>query len=338
MTGLIDNQDGCTVFVDGEQHSILADDFRYHKLAEVWEDMDLTDDEREEAFRSILGETYVNQLPEDFSEEDDGVYWNGRRLHGCLAQKVQSMVDSGLTDFGPLERFMEKLFKNPRKSSVDELYDFLSYEELPITPDGDFLAYKGVQNDFWSLTGNRDTIVLQGKTDNAGRLFNGIGETIEVERNSVDDNRDHHCSEGIHAGSLDYASSFGPKTVVVKINPADVVSVPTDYNCQKLRACKYKVVAAYSERLVAPVVKENEEKQVLQPVSVRQDTIDRIESYLDRKIDQGYREITVNQIKNSFGGGLTRPTSAEVFRALDNLGYSYNRFDNEGKSVVDLCN
>jgi hypothetical protein len=33
--------------------------------------------------------------------------------------------------------------------------------------------------------------------------------------------------------------------VVVEINPADVVSIPTDCECQKLRTCKYKVVSEY---------------------------------------------------------------------------------------------
>jgi len=32
---------------------------------------------------------------------------------------------------------------------------------------------------------------------------------------------------------------------VVEINPADVVSIPTDCECQKLRTCKYKVVSEY---------------------------------------------------------------------------------------------
>ena len=33
--------------------------------------------------------------------------------------------------------------------------------------------------------------------------------------------------------------------LIVEIDPADVVSVPSDCNCQKLRTCKYTVVAKY---------------------------------------------------------------------------------------------
>jgi hypothetical protein len=38
-------------------------------------------------------------------------------------------------------------------------------------------------------------------------------------------------------------NSFGgARTVIVKINPADVVSIPSDYNATKGRACRYEVV------------------------------------------------------------------------------------------------
>ena len=35
------------------------------------------------------------------------------------------------------------------------------------------------------------------------------------------------------------------KVVIVKVNPKDVVSVPHDCNCQKLRTCAYTVVAEH---------------------------------------------------------------------------------------------
>jgi hypothetical protein len=37
--------------------------------------------------------------------------------------------------------------------------------------------------------------------------------------------------------------------MVVEINPKDVVSVPNDCNCQKLRTAKYKVVDHYKTKL-----------------------------------------------------------------------------------------
>jgi hypothetical protein len=67
-----------------------------------------------------------------------------------------------------------------------------------------------------------------------------------MERNQVDDDKDRTCSTGLHFCSQDYLPSFGSaqgnRVVIVKINPADVVSIPSDYNNAKGRACRYEVV------------------------------------------------------------------------------------------------
>ncbi len=50
------------------------------------------------------------------------------------------------------------------------------------------------------------------------------------------------CS--LHFAAYDYAKNSyrGAHIVVVKINPADVVSIPNDYNNQKGRCCRYEVI------------------------------------------------------------------------------------------------
>jgi hypothetical protein len=48
----------------------------------------------------------------------------------------------------------------------------------------------------------------------------------------------------------------GDKIVIVKINPQDVVSVPLDENCQKVRVCFYEVVAEYQGVLTRPLYSE----------------------------------------------------------------------------------
>jgi hypothetical protein len=66
-----------------------------------------------------------------------------------------------------------------------------------------------------------------------------------MERNAVDDNKDQTCSTGLHFCGLSYLDHFGgsdSRTVIVKIDPADVVSIPSDYNGAKGRACRYEVI------------------------------------------------------------------------------------------------
>ena len=109
-----------------------------------------------------------------------------------------------------------------------------------------FLVTRELNKIFYSSTGNADTIVVQGTTNESHQIFNGVGETIEVQRRCVDDNKDHHCSHGLHVGSYDYANSWAGdngRLLLVEFDPQDAVSVPTDCNFQKLRVSKYKVVA-----------------------------------------------------------------------------------------------
>jgi len=59
----------------------------------------------------------------------------------------------------------------------------------------------------------------------------------------VDDDQNRTCSASLHFCSRDYLNHFGgERIVVVKINPRDVVSIPTDYNNSKGRACRYEIV------------------------------------------------------------------------------------------------
>jgi hypothetical protein len=134
------------------------------------------------------------------------------------------------------ERIAE-LFRtaNPSKRSTEELYKFLEHKAMPITPDGCFLAYKGVNDNYTDV--------------HSGRFSNRPGVTNSMPRQKVDDDFRNGCSYGFHVGSLEYATSWGSRTVIVKVDPADVVSVPSDCNCQKLRTSKYTVVCDYKGKL-----------------------------------------------------------------------------------------
>jgi hypothetical protein len=126
-------------------------------------------------------------------------------------------------------QFMENLMQNPSKRAVTELYGFLEKNSLPITPDGHFLAYKRVRFDY--------------KDCHTGTMDNSVGKVVEMERNNVDDDKDRTCSTGLHFCSQSYLGHFGgERIVIVKINPRDVVSIPSDYNDSKGRACQYEVV------------------------------------------------------------------------------------------------
>lgn len=197
----------------------------------------------------------------EFSIVNGIIHFGGFILNDVLSKKLVSVVLDGGFNTDPIKNYIARILKNPSRVSTQELYDFLGYRELPITPEGMVLAWKGVNNDNWSISGNSNTKVLQGKVDERGRILNEIGATIEVHRLSVDDNRANECSYGLHVGSYAYASGFGPKLLLVEFDPADAVSVPADCQYQKLRVCKYRVLAdrTGSGEIVAPVVDPKKE-------------------------------------------------------------------------------
>lgn len=164
---------------------------------------------------------------------DGKVFFGGEPIHNVVTDKIISFLDKKLPH-EPLINFLERLLANPSRRAVNELYNFLTHKNLPITENGTFLAYKSVRPDW---------------TDHhTGTFQNKIGNVLEMKRNLVDDDHEHHCSVGFHAGSLMYAAAYGGSDslkVIVEIDPADVVSIPSDCNCQKLRTCKYKVISLY---------------------------------------------------------------------------------------------
>lgn len=165
--------------------------------------------------------------------EFDGhnLMFEGEVLHHSIVDRLHFLWANGLP-YRPLLRFMDRLLMNPSHRAVNELYRFLENTDLPITNDGHFLAYKKVRSDF--------TDIYTGKFDNS------VGAKPKVRRNEVDEDPNRTCSNGLHVCSRSYLPCFGfgtgNKVVVVKVDPADVVAVPIDYNNAKMRVCQYEVV------------------------------------------------------------------------------------------------
>ena len=72
-----------------------------------------------------------------------------------------------------------------------------------------------------------------------------------MRRNQVDEDKDRTCSYGLHFCSIAYLPHFldskDGKTMILKINPKDVVAIPADYNNTKGRTCRYEVVGEYTD-------------------------------------------------------------------------------------------
>jgi hypothetical protein len=183
---------------------------------------------------------------------DGNVYFRGRPLHGLDVDRLLEYVRDGIP-FLRLARFLERKQANPSYRSINELYKFLEYREMTLTEKGTVIGYKGVAMNYYSIMGNTATIMIDGDTDSGGHILNKVGEYIRCDRSCVCDDYRQGCSPGLHIGSLSYAKSWGPRVMIVEFDPADVVSVPDDCECQKLRACAYKVIGEFNGEVVREV-------------------------------------------------------------------------------------
>lgn len=167
-----------------------------------------------------------------FSVVDNVVHFDGEPVPSDLNDRIVEMATGG-EDPQPLFWFWERLQRNPSRRSVEQLWRFLNLIGIPLTSDGHFLAYKGVRMDY--------------KDCHSGTIDNHPGQHPTVPRNKVSDDPQTPCHYGLHVGSLEYASSFGQRVVIVKVDPEHVVCVPYDCTSQKMRVCEYEVVGLHGE-------------------------------------------------------------------------------------------
>jgi len=221
--------DNVVLVIDGQPHNINKTHMSY---SEILESIKNNEWERVKELINPV-KRLVNFSQGNIAVVNGEMFWRGQVFHNALATRIIQMLKDGF-NIDPMVNFMNNLMQNPSKRAVDELYGFLEKNSLPITPDGHFLAYKRVRGDYLDC--------------HSGTMDNSVGKVVSMERNLVDDNRDNTCSTGLHFCSFDYLKSFGgERTVIVKINPRDVVSIPSDYNNSKGRTCRYEVIGEVNQ-------------------------------------------------------------------------------------------
>jgi hypothetical protein len=235
---VIFTENSLTVVIEGKTETMSSSHPNWYRATEAL---------RSEDYASLPALFDVETGIEDFTEGNitvkDGVlYYQDQEIHNHVVDRIFDFMRKGVPH-KPLVKFLDKLMENPSKRAVDELYRFLENKSMPLTHDGNFVAYKSV---------------TKGYKDHHSKTFdNSVGQELEMIRNTVCDDANIGCSEGFHAGAYDYAKSFGAQedSVImrVEINPKDVVSVPNDSGYQKLRTCRYKVVEECEHIMYEPI-------------------------------------------------------------------------------------
>ena len=227
--------------IDNKSYVINNEHLNYKEIIEA-----IKNDDSERVKSLVDVKESLNVFSEgNVTIEDETILWKGVPLQNFLCDKMLDMFREGFS-ITPLVLFLENLMQNPSNRSVTELYRFLERSNMPITPDGHFLAFKKVRDDY--------------KDVHSGTFDNSVGQVVSMERNQVDDDKDRTCSNGLHFCSEDYLANFsGERIMILKINPRDVVSIPSDYGDTKGRCCLYEVIGEL----------ENTEKQTISTTFIK---------------------------------------------------------------------
>lgn len=211
----------------------------------------------------------------ELDESGNRLYLAGTQtpIEPGLGEKILDFLDNGLS-IEPLIKFWQSCLRNPHFVAVQELFNFLENNNLPITDDGGFLGYKklnfvgGVtlpeqfgelfvdpQGVVRSLDGTaastnvaNEYLAFISEANNpamkdvwSGTITQKLGEVVRIERVKLgEEERREACGYGLHIGSFSY--SFGGNVrVLCKVFPEDVIACNPSQ--QKLRTCKYQIVS-----------------------------------------------------------------------------------------------
>lgn len=172
---------------------------------------------------------------------DGVVMWNGKEVHNYISNRILQFLTEGI-DLGPIVNFLNDLMNNPEERVKESLFRFLEVNELALTEDGGFLAYK--------LTQSNGRPYYQTNSD----IVYSVGAVPEMPREEVSTDPAECGGPGLYFGNKGYWNRLfdkenryigDGKMFLVKIMPSWVVSIPHIEAKTKGRAYKMEVIAEY---------------------------------------------------------------------------------------------
>jgi hypothetical protein len=161
-------------------------------------------------------------------DEDGNGTYSGIAFPSKMCSRIREIIGRG-QDPMPIVRFLNRAIVLPTHNR-EALFDFIERGNLPICEDGMFLAFKSITPDFkdwWTQT-----------------VDNSVGANPTMERLEGDSDNRVNCSRGYHIGTPKYAGSYhsGQNIILVQCDPEDVISIPNDSSCGKIRTLEYLVL------------------------------------------------------------------------------------------------
>ncbi len=233
----------------GRTHVVTADDPNFNH---IWVAMER---------RLPLDEALMFRIPKNIvtlssrvslDEDSNSLLFDGSPVGEAINETARRWVSEG-RELTPIVKFMENIQDNVSQNSREELFKWLTAQRLEIDEDGMVIGYRGLRSDMMSAHAGGAFVLTAEQREEGfeepgqwveGHVPNKIGSIVSMNREDVDDNTGASCSHGLHIGSESYARSWADSatTIVVRVNPRDVVAVPK-YEVDKMRVCRYEILS-----------------------------------------------------------------------------------------------
>lgn len=254
------NDNHWTVVIGGQPHQFNHTHANYNELCEC-----VMSGEADRFVELVNTGAFIEDWSEgNFAMRDGFLYYGDEQVAIQPTERIVGMIKSG-HDHKPMLAYLDNLYRNVSNRAVYESYNWCSHKGLPITEDGMMIGYKGV-----AIYHGPDITDKNGRTLTEGDMVdkftgqsfrNNVGDDCSMNRRQVSDDCGKGCAAGLHVGTYDYANDWAGSSgvvVLVKFNPADIVSVPTDCDHQKMRVSDYTVLSVTREQLEEEVYDEDE--------------------------------------------------------------------------------
>ena len=258
LSHIKDGQGHWTVTLNGQPHLFDPSHPHYTSLIQCVHTGDADE------FVNLLntGLQVENWSHGDFEFAEGILLFEGEQVAKDPTNRIVECMQQGFPHEFMLN-YLTNLYDNVSERAVQESYKWSSHKGLPITEDGMLVGYKGVRTYAGETIQGKNGEIKEGDlvdiyTGNSFR--NNVGDTASMKRRQVCDDHTQGCDSGLHVGTYDYACNWAGNTgvvVLVKFNPKDIVSVPSDCNCEKMRVSSYEVISVAREQLEEAVYSED---------------------------------------------------------------------------------
>ena len=136
---------------------------------------------------------------------------------------------------------LKRMTKTKFEHTAQDVLSFLKRADLPLTINGDIIAYKRLNN--------REEGVMADC--HSGTVGQRVGDEVVMPISKINLNRRQDCAAGLHIARRGYLGSFrGGALVICLIRPEDVIVVP-HRTPDKVRVARYHIIHKVSESAAA---------------------------------------------------------------------------------------